>query len=427
MNEVGPPPGVHGTADPDDILEHVIKVDLADPRLYATERPERIWRTMRRAGRPIHMTGMRDHWAVTGYQQVREVFRHSHKLSSQKGMRLGEKPTDVWAGEASGGMSMLVADDPEHAQMRHALESAFSPKALRRLTESTRSLARQLVSDAVAQPSVDFVESVATPMLTTVACDLLGIPASDRPRIAELAQKAFSGSGYATATAQVTAHVQLLEYCGELLASKRRTPGDDLATMLVQARVNGRELSREAAIMNCHDFIMGGNASMRHILTSIPLTMITQRPFWAQLRAGDADLGIATEELLRYETPVSHVMRDLLDDLEVGGAVMRRGELVTLWLRSANRDPDVFDDPEEMRLVPRGHAHLSFGLGPHYCIAAFLGRLEISSLVGALVDLVRDAELVGEPQRMESNLLRGYRSVPLALQKRHYAGVVTSR
>jgi len=406
------------TADPDDILDNVIKIDLADPRLYATERPERIWRTMRAAGRPIRMTGMREHWAVTRYEQVREVFRYSHRLSSQRGMRLGEKPTDTMAGDASGGLSMLVTDDPAHAQMRRALESAFSPKALRRLTDSTRALAGRLVSDAVAQPSVDFVAAVATPLLTTVACDLLGIPHGDRERIAELSQLAFSGAGYATATAQITAHVQLLDYCDELVAGKRRAPGDDLATLLAQARVDGKPMSRQAAIMNCHDFILGGNASARYILSSIPMTMITQRPFWTRLRETGGDFTVATEELLRYETPVNHVMRSLLDDLEVGGIAMRRGELVTLWLRSANRDADVFDDPDEMRLSARGHAHLSFGLGPHYCIAAYLGRLEISSLVRALVDLVEDAELAGEPRRMESSMLRGYRSVPLALHRR---------
>ena len=406
------------TTGPDDVLEQVVGLDLADPTLYAGERPERIWRTMRRAGRPIRLTGMREHWAVTGYEQVREVFRASHHLSSRKGQRLGEKPTDTAAGEASGGMSLLVSDDPVHAQMRRALESAFAPRRLRQLTDGTRALARRLVADAVAQPSLDFVASVTTPLLTTVACDLLGIPGSDRPRIAELSQTAFGGSGYATAIAQITAHVELLEYCGELLASKRRTPGDDLATLLTQAHVDGAPMAREAAIMNCHDFLLGGNASARYLLTAIPVTLVQHRPFWTQLQAGDGDVDVATEELLRLQSPVNHVMRTLLDDLAVGGVTMRRGELVTLWLRSANRDADVFDDPDQLRLTPRGHPHLTFGHGPHYCIAAYLARLEISSLVRALTDLVGDAELAGEPRRMESNFLRGYRCVPIALRRR---------
>jgi cytochrome P450 len=418
MRETDMPVRVGGPTGADDILDEVVKVDLADPKLYAGDRPERIWRTMRAAGKPIRLTGMRDHWAVTRYRQIREVFRHSQKLSSRQGMRLGEKPTDIEASKAAGGMSMIVADDPAHAQMRRALESSLSPKALRRLADSIQALATRLVSDALAQPSVDFVDTVATPLLTAASCDLLGIPASDRPRIGELTQMAFSGSGYATAAAQVTGHVQLLEYCGDLLERKLRTPGDDLATALAHAQVNGTAFSREAAIMNCHDFVIGANASARYILTSVPMTMITQRPFWEQLRGGDADLDIAAEELLRYETPINHVMRTVLDDLEVGGVVMRRGEFVTLWLRSGNRDGDVFEEPERMRLMRRRHAQLSFGHGPHYCIAAHLGRLEVSSLVRALAERVQEVELTGEPRRIESNLLRGYRSIPMTLRPR---------
>lgn len=409
---------VDGSTGADDVLDEVAKVDLADPKLYAGDRPERIWQTMRAAGKPIRMTGMREHWAVTRYRQIREVFRHSQKLSSQQGMRLGEKPTDIEASKAAGGMSMIVADDPAHAQMRRALESSLSPRALQRLAGNIQHLATQLVSDALAEPSVDFVDTVATPLLTAASCDLLGIPKSDRPRIGELTQMAFSGSGYATAAAQVTGHVQLLEYCGELLDHKLRHPGEDLATTLAQAQVRGAVLSREAAVMNCHDFVIGANASARYILTSVPMTMITQRPFWEQLRAGDADLDIATEELLRYETPINHVMRSILDDLEIGGVTMRRGEFVTLWLRSGNRDADVFEDPERMRLTRRRHAQLSFGHGPHYCIAAHLGRLEVASLVRALAARVQDVELTGEPRRIESNLLRGYRSLPMTLRPR---------
>jgi cytochrome P450 len=406
------------SADPDDDLGQVLGIDLGDPMLYATERPERIWRTMRRAGAPLHLTGFRDHWAVTRYQQVKEVLRNSAKLSSEQGQRLGEKATDGAAGAAAGGTSMLVADDPAHAQMRRILEPAFSPTAVRRLAASTTGLARRLVADAAAQQSVEFVEALVAPLLTTVACDLVGIPDSDRGYLAELCQCAFSGSGYTTATTQITAHVELLGYCDELLMAKRRTPGDDAATALALAEIDGAPLPRAAAIMNCHDLILGGNASARYVVTSVPMTMLNQRPFWARLRGGDIDFAAATQELLRGEAPVNHIMRTLLGDLEIGGVQMRRGELVTLWLRSANRDESIFDDADRLRLDLRRHAHLTFGAGPHHCLAANLARLEIEALLRALAEQVRDAELTGPAVRMESAFLRGYRAVPIALHRR---------
>jgi cytochrome P450 len=406
------------TADPDDDLDKVLSVDIADPRLYQTDRPERIWRTMRRAGVPLHMTGFRSHWAVTRYRQIREVLTHSSRLSSEKGMRLGEKATDGAAGAMAGGTSVLVTDDPLHALMRRILEPTFTPKAVSRLADGIGALAWRLVSDAAARPWVDFVEFIATPLLTTAACDLVGVPVADRARVAELCQAAFSGSGYATATAQISAHVELMEYCAGLIASKRRTPGDDAATVLAHAQIDGAPLRRESAIMNCHDLLLGGNASARYALTLLPVTMVAQRPFWGELRGGATDFAAAVDELLRYECPVNHIMRVLVGDLEVGGVTMRRGEIVTLWLRSGNRDEDVFDGADEMRVRERRHAHLSFGAGPHHCIAANLARIEIESLLRALAGLVGDAELTAAPVRMESALLRGYRSVPIALHRR---------
>src|SRR5438067_4593633 len=403
---------------PDDVLEEARTVDLTDPRLYGTERPERIWRTLRRAGVPIRSRGIRDHWAVTRHEQIKQVLRHGHLLSSEKGNHLGEKATDIVASAAAGGMSLLVSDGPGHAEMRRVLGAAFTPKLMRRLTDSTRQLARQLVSRAAAEPGVDFVAAVAAPMPAVVICDLLGVPDSDRGHVVALTQTAFGGSGYRTSGAQMAAHTELFAYCDALIAAKRRRPGDDVATVLAGARVDGRPMSRAMAVMNCHDLLAGGNETARHASSAAELTMVTEPVFWARLRGGDADPDVATEEILRRETPVNHMMRVLLDDLHVDGVTMRAGEFVTLWVRSANRDEDVFDDPDELRATRWPNPHLAFGQGPHYCIAALLARIEVGAVVRALADLVEGAELTGEPTRLEANFLRGYRSVPVSLSRR---------
>jgi cytochrome P450 len=399
--------------NPDDVLEAARHVDLTDPKLYATDRPERIWRTLRRAGAPVWSRGMRDHWAVTRHGQIREVLRHAHLLSSRKGNHLGEKTTDIKAGPAAGGMSLLVSDGAAHTEMRKVLGAAFTPNLMRRLTGSTRELARRLVSDAAAEPSVDFVQAVAAPLPAVVICDLLGVPESDRTHVVQLTQVAFGGSGYATSGAQMAAHTELFAYCDELISAKRRRPGDDVATVLA-----GAGMSRSAAVMNCHDLIAGGNETARHSSSAAALTMVTEPAFWRELRDRRADLDVATEEVLRHETPVNHMMRVLLDDLHLAGVTMRRDEFVTFWVRSANRDEEVFDRPDEMRATRWPNPHLSFGHGSHYCIAAFLARIEVGAVVRALVELVDDAELSGEPTRLESNFFRGYQSVPIALTRR---------
>jgi len=406
------------TKHPDDCAEAVASVDLTDPKLYGGERPERIWRTMRRVGVPVRSSGLRDHWAITRYGQIKEVFAHGSGLSSQKGMHLGEKSTDELAGEAAGGMSLLVTDDPAHAEMRRALGSAFTPRLMRRIDDSTRELARTLVGAAIEQPSVDFVAAVAAPLPAIVVCDLLGVPADERDYVVALTQSAFSGSGYATSASQLAAHSELFGYCYDLLERKRSRPGDDVTTVLAHAQMYGQPISTDIAVMNCHDLIAGGNETARHTSSAAAVTMITDPQFWRLLRDGSAGPDAATEEVLRRESPVNHVMRVLLEDMTIGGVTMRAGEFVTLWLRSGNRDDEVFDRPDELIADRRGGAHLSFGLGPHYCIAAYLARIEVGAVVRALAELVGSAEFTAEPERLESNFFRGYRRVPVALRGR---------
>lgn len=398
---------------PDDILDEARKVDLSDPELYAGERPERIWRTLRRAGVPLWSPGLRDSWAVTCYRQIKEVLRNGHLLSSQQGNHLGEKATDVLASPAAAGMSLLVSDGPAHADMRKVLGGAFTPRLMRRLAHSTREMAHRLVSDAANESDVDFAGAVAAPIPALVICDLLGVPSGDRERVVQLTQAAFGGSGHVTGDAQMSAHAELFSYCDELIESKRRWPGEDVATVLA-----GAQMSRAHAVMNCHDLIAGGNETARHTSSAAAVTMITDPAFWTDLRQRRADPDVATEELLRRETPVNHMMRVLLDDLTIGGVTMRRGDYVTLWIRSGNRDEEVFEAPEEMRAGRRPNAHLSFGQGAHYCIAAMLARIEVGAIVRALADVVGDAELRGEPVQLESNFFRGYRSVPITLNPR---------
>jgi cytochrome P450 len=301
--------------------------------------------------------------------------------------------------------------------MRKVLGAAFTPRLMRRLTDSTRQLARRLVARAAAEPGVDFVQAVAAPLPAVVVCDLLGVPESDRGHVVGLTQVAFGGSGYETSAAQMAAHSELFAYCDELIAAKRRSPGDDVATVLAGARVDGRPMSRAMAVMNCHDLIAGGNETARHSSSAAALTMVTEPEFWAQVRGGDADPDVATEEILRRETPVNHMMRVLVGDLCVNGVTMRAGDYVTLWVRSANRDEDVFDDPDALRAARWPNPHLGFGHGPHYCIAALLARIEVGAVVRALAELVGAAEQTGEAPRLESNFFRGYKSVPLALSR----------
>lgn len=388
--------------------------DLTDPELYATERPEEIWAEVRRLGRPVRLRGVQPHWAVTSYAQIRQVLQSSAWLSSEQGNHLGDKPTDRAAAAAAGGLSLLVSDGERHAAMRAVLGSAFRPRLLRRLTEQTYALARRLIGSALHRGEVDFVEAVAVPLPAEVVCALLGVPAEDTAHVVALSGTAFGGIGV-TPVRQLEAHAELFGYCDELLTAKRAHPGDDVASILAAARIDGSPMPREVAIMNCHDLIAGGNETARHTLSAAVLTAVGETPFWRTLRRGGADLATAAEEMLRFETPVSHVLRVLRADLTVAGVRMPAGEAVTLWIRSGNRDETAFHGANTLDPARRPNPHLAFGYGPHYCIAAELARIEIAAVLEAIVELVERVEMTGSPRRLRSNFFRGYERVPVAL------------
>lgn len=392
--------------------------DISDPSLYVGDGPERTWKALRAVGRPLYLRGRRPHWAVTRYAHVESVLRNAARFSTERGMQLGWDATAEAAARAASGKSLLVTDDPLHAELRRAIAGAFTSRAVARLRDGTDEAARRLVFEAASGGTVDFVEAVAGPLPAAVTCDLLGVPPLDRARVMELTQQAFGDNGPDPSTSQLAANAELFAYCDELVTTKRKRPGDDVATLLAQATVGGDPMSHEVAVLNCHDLIVAGNETSRHAAAAAAVSMVTDPLEWAALRAGAVRVEEATEEILRLGAPLSHVMRTAREDVRVGGVVIRQGELVALWLRSANRDEEVFDRAEEMRFGRRPNKHLTFGLGTHFCLGSLLARLEVSAVVRALVEIVDGIELAGEPKRLRSNFLRGYTAVPLSMRRR---------
>ena len=167
-----------------DELRAAMSVDIANPQLYASERPERLWRIFRRAGRPLRLRGRCEHWAVTRYRDVEEVFRKGSSFSSGLGMHLGnDRSKAETAAKAAVGKSLLVTDEPLHAVMRKALAPAFSKRKVEQLRLHTQREAERLVLNAASGDQVDFVNAVAAPLPAIVTCELLGVPGSDREHV----------------------------------------------------------------------------------------------------------------------------------------------------------------------------------------------------------------------------------------------------
>lgn len=393
--------------------------DLADPAFYADDRPEEVWRALRERGDPVRSGGDRDYWILTRYEHVDAVLRNTTSFSSEKGMQLGTGEVEsLRAAAAVAGKMLIVSDSVAHRAIRRAIGKAFTPSMIARLEGSTLATARGLVRDAAQGRPVDFVTTVAAPLPAIVLCDLLGVPAADRDHVAALTRTAFGDPVLGKAMPQEAANADLFAYCEDLIDDKRRTPAEDVATVLATAEIGGARISPHVAALNAYGIIAGGNETTRHAACTAATSMHQWPEQWRLLRNETAGIDGAVEEILRISSPANHMMRCATEEVRISTAVIEPGEFVTMWVGSANRDADVFDDPDRMVFGRNPNRHLTFGGGSHSCLGAYLARLELRCLLRALVEFVAESVPAGKPTRLLSNIMRGYTEVPLVLTPR---------
>jgi cytochrome P450 len=214
------------------------------------------------------------------------------------------------------------------------------------------------------------------------------------------------------------AQSEILLYYTRVAAERRAAPGSDLISLLVSSTVDGRPLTDEEVLLNCYNLIIGGDETARLALAGGLLALATHDEQWARLRADPALVETGTEEILRWTTPAAHVGRTVAADTELHGRRLAAGDAVTLWNVSANRDEEVFTDPDIFDLARRPNRHLTFGYGQHFCLGAQLARAEIQALLAELRTTVASIEVTGPVARVPSNFISGVQTLPVTLTAR---------
>jgi cytochrome P450 len=392
-------------------------IDLADPDLYAFGDPEPVWAQLRERS-PVYLNpagpgGEGPFWAVTTHDIVTRVLRDTDTFVSARGMRLGAHPSAV--GAASGRM-LIVSDGARHAALRRVVGAAFTPRMVERLAAGVRRTAVEVVEEALERGECDLPRVVAR-LPVAVICDLLGVPESDRSFMLDRTAKAFDGSTPALEAAE--AHADILVYYGTLMEHRRRHPGDDVVSALVQGRVDGRPLTDDEIRLNCDGLISGANETTRHAVVGGVRALMEHPDQWRLLRERPAIMPGAVEEILRHTSPALHVMRTAARDTELAGRPVRAGDRVTLWLGAANRDEGVFPQGGRFAVDRKpGARHVAFAHGPHFCVGSSLASLELRAVFEEWVARVGSAEPTAAHVRLRSNLIWGYESLPIALRAR---------
>ncbi|GAA3386706.1 cytochrome P450 [Cryptosporangium minutisporangium] len=318
---------------------------------------------------------------------------------------------------------MLDREPPDHTRLRRLVSKAFTPRTVERLTPRIREFADGLVSDLLDAGSqgspVDLIATVAEPLPVAVIAEMLGIPDSDRhllrPWSADICgMYELKPSAEAQAKA-VRASVEFTEYLVGLAAERRANPGDDLISALASVADAGDQLTDGELVGTCVLLLNAGHEATVNVTGNGWWALFRNPSELARLRAGEVGYGTAIEELMRWDTPLQLFERWALEDIEVHGVRIPRGEEVALLFGSANRDSTVFPDAERLDLGRSPNPHISFGAGIHYCLGAPLARIELATSFETMIRRVPGLALAETPRWKSGYVIRGLETLQVTV------------
>jgi len=354
------------------------------------------------------------YWSAVTYDDVQAVSRNQRCFSSASGV-ISNDPAPEYLAVGS----IIVMDDPRHTKFRRLVQKAFTPRMLASVAESVRVRARRLVEAAKETGGAcDFVEAFAAPLPLQVICDMLGIPEHDEERVFAWTN-VLLGVGDPEFVSEIgelkAAAGAFLEYAIALGAERADHPGDDLSSLLMQAEVDGERLTPFEFAAFVVLLALAGNETTRNAI-SWGMHLLTENPDQrALLQANYGALAPrATEEIVRWSTPVIHMRRTALADTTVGDTKVEAGEKVVMWYWSANRDETVFEDPARFDIQRDNAIEMAgFGAGGnHFCLGANLARREIQVLFDEIFQGLPDLEITGPPERLQANFINGIKRMP---------------
>jgi cholest-4-en-3-one 26-monooxygenase len=390
-----------------------MEFDILDPHLYAGD-PFPVYAWLRQNA-PVYWDDKNRLWIVSRYEDVAYVSKRPRLFCSGQGV-MADSDLPI---------SIVTMDDPRHAQLRSRISRGFTPRMVGDLEPRIREIVKDSV-DAVADAGeCDFVKDLAVPLPMFVIAEMIGIRAEDRDLFAHWSDTMILAAGQINNPEVVekagAAYIEYAGYLQEIFAERREHPRDDLVSILVAAQGEG-SLASDGENMQADELLqfmtlllVAGNETTRNALSGGMLTLTENPDQMARLREHPELCASATEEILRWVSPVVGFRRTATQDTGLRGQKIRTGEKVLVVYQSANRDPDIFDDPDSFRIDRDPNEHLAFGIGTHFCLGANLARLEIRIMLEELMRRIPDIDLApGESARRTlSILVRGIASMPV--------------
>ena len=307
----------------------------------------------------------------------------------------------------------MLSNPPQHTFFRSLVQQAFSPRAIEAMRGRVEALAEELL-DARPAGEWDLHDAFAFPLPVIVIAEMLGVPARDLHLFKRWSDASVAAMGAANPSAYESELADLANYILARIRERRAAPGrGDLIDGLVQAQQDGKRLADEEILSVVNQLLVGGNETTTSLITNAVWRMLERPALWQRLVAEPGLVGQALEESLRFDPPVLGLYRSTTRAVELHGARIPKDAKVMLHYAAANRDPEVWDDPNTFSLDRPTQRHLAFGLGVHFCLGAQLARLEAGSALQALVRRCPNLRLVNSGQRITPWFLWGRRRLPV--------------
>jgi cytochrome P450 len=353
-------------------------------------------------------------WAITKYDDIRAISRTPKTFSSyETGVMLPDPdPMGLYAQR----LMMLNMDPPQHDRFKLLVSRGFTPKNAPLLRPRIEELAREIVDAAMQKGSCDFVSEIAGRLPSGLIAELMGMPREDGERLYNLTEIMHTNDdAIAPPEVKMAAIGEMLLYGQSVADKKRKAPGDDLATILVNAEVDGDRLTDEEFQWFFLLLVNAGGDTTRNLLAA-GLQLLFDHPNQrAKLMSNvDGHLATAIEEMLRFSSPVSHFKRTVMEDTTIRGQHIKAGERVVMFYGSANRDEDVFANPNTFDITRDPNPHVAFGAGgPHLCLGMHVARVELAVMFKELLTRMPNVEANGDFARMHSSFIAGIHSMPV--------------
>ena len=405
--------------------------DFTDPDIYAHRLPVEELAEVRKTQpvlwveQPDGVGGFNDggYWLVTRHEDIRDVSMRSDVFSTWENTAIPRFADDMQREQIELQRFVLLNKDaPEHTKLRKLVSRGFTPRAINGLKDELRERAESIVKAAAAEGSGDFVTQVAAELPLQAIAELIGVPQEDRGKVFEWSNQMTSYDDPEFADIDpAAASMEILGYAYQLAEERKQNPGDDLVTTLIEADVDGDELSAEEFGFFVIVLAVAGNETTRNATTHGMKAFMDNPEQWELFKKERPKT--TADEIIRWATPVAAFQRTALADTEIGGVAIKKGQRVVMNYVSANFDEEVFDEPHKFDILRDPNPHLSFGgTGAHYCLGANLARMEIELIFNAIADYLPNLVEVASPRRLRSGWLNGLKEYQVDYQTQGTGG-----